>query len=112
MTNDVHRTHKTKNPPASSLLAVGSRNLEFELVAQTPRLPMPEGAPVQQAQQQHATLVWRQVFMGEEYTRTAIGGKRREQKCLRGQNAEELAALCLRSHHAGQPYSPGRREFC
>ena len=38
-----------------------------------PRLPMPEGAPVQQAQQQ-AALIWRQVFMGEEYTRTAIGG--------------------------------------
>jgi len=76
VTNEFHGTHKTKNPPASSLLAVGSRNLEFELVSQMPRLPMPEGTPVQQGRQQQEARLWEQVFMREEYTRTGIRGNR------------------------------------
>jgi len=41
-----------------------------------PRLPMPEGTPVQQGRQQQEAGLWEQVFMREEYTRTGIRGNR------------------------------------
>jgi hypothetical protein len=60
---------KAKNPPASSFLAVGSTNPEFERFSQVPRWPAPELIPVQQ----HPKF-WPQVLTPREYTRIPASG--------------------------------------
>jgi len=101
---------KAKNPPASSLLAVGSRNLEFELASQMPRLPAPESAPVQQTRQQHATILRQQLFMCEEYTRTSIRGNRmrlRQPDPLDQRFVAGIAAQRIEVRMLVNPYEPG-----